>query len=83
MPRKTFLFVAICGLDSEVEQLKTRLAFVSGQLYYSWTVFGVEPSCVSVNLWCAILFLLVHFCVARVLKFSRGFCVNNAVLMNC
>jgi hypothetical protein len=33
--KKDALFVAICGLDSEVEQLKTKLASVSGQLYYS------------------------------------------------
>ncbi len=33
------VFVSICGLDSEVERLKTKLASVSGQLYYSWTVF--------------------------------------------
>ena len=33
------MFAAICGSDSEVERLKTKLASVSGQLYYSWTVF--------------------------------------------
>ncbi len=33
--KKDALLVAICGLDSEVEQLKTKLASVSGQLYYS------------------------------------------------
>ncbi len=30
--KKDALFVAICGLDSEIEQLKTKLASVNGQL---------------------------------------------------
>ena len=33
--KKEAMFAAICGLDSEVEQLKTKLASVSGQLCYS------------------------------------------------
>ena len=31
--KKDALFGAICGLDSEVERLKTKLSSVSGQLY--------------------------------------------------
>ncbi len=55
--KKDALFVAICGLDSEVERLETKLSSLSGQLYYFRQFFEVEPSCVSVNLWCAILFI--------------------------
>jgi hypothetical protein len=29
------MFAAICGLDSEIEQLKTELASVNSQLSYS------------------------------------------------
>ena len=46
-------------LDSEIEQLKTKLASVNGQLYIIIQFFGFEPSCGSVNLWCAISVLFL------------------------
>ncbi len=57
MRRKTLCLVLSVVLDGEVEQLKTELASVNCHLSYFKTIFGVETSFVSANLWCAILFL--------------------------
>jgi hypothetical protein len=78
------VFVLICGSDSEVERLKTKLASVSGQLYYSWTVFLKLNRRVLVLSYGVLFYSFSCFCVTRVLKFFfRNFCVDNVVLTNC
>ncbi len=66
------MFAAICGLDSEVEQLKTELASVNSQLILRQ--FLESKRRVSVLI-CGVLFcsFLVQFCVACVLMFLRNF----------
>ncbi len=71
--KKEAMFAAICGLDSEIQQLKTELASVNSQLLIL-RQFLESKRCVSVLI-CGVLFcsFLVQFCVACVLKFLRNF----------
>ncbi len=73
----------ICGLDSEVEQLKTKLASVNSQLSYLKTVLGVETSCASINLWCAILFFLCSVLGGLCFEVFCGILFGDAALIKC
>ncbi len=83
MLRKTLCLLQYCGLDSEVEQLKTKLASVSGQLYYSWTVSESNRRVLVLNygaLFCPFLVQLRAVCFFEV---SAEFLFGYAVLIKC
>jgi hypothetical protein len=74
--KKDALFDTICGLDSEVELLKTMLASVNIRCPIIRQFLESKRRVSLLNLWCAILFFFVQFCVACSLKFFAEFCVS-------